>query len=325
MFSLSNNLYFYIIAILLSISYPLAIFIERISPNKVSRAFYAIAATWVGVLFLLFFVILAYIILSLFIHLPKLLSGEIIISLVVILTIYGLINGLFLKVRKITIPIEKLKKELKIVQLTDLHLGTIKNSSFFKKVINITNKLSPDLVVITGDLVDESAPLHKGMIKEINKVKAPIYFVTGNHEIYENVEKVLSIVKETKIRYLNGVVLFKDIQIIGIDYSESKDKKEIFNKLQRLNLEKPSILLYHAPLSLKELNKAKVSIHLAGHTHNGQVFPFNLFARLAFKHISGLHKLNETYQYISSGTGLWGPPMRIGSSNEITLIKLIKK
>jgi uncharacterized protein len=204
----------------------------------------------------------------------------------------------------------------------------MKDDAFLEKISRMTNKVNPDFTVITGDLVDGSAPLHKGMLSPINKIKSPVFYSTGNHEMYEGIDKVLKIVKETKIKYLgNKKIIFKGLQIIGIDYSDEKDYSDkLFSTiLKNLKIEKnkPSILLYHLPLKLEKLDKAGINLHLAGHTHNGQIFPFNLFAKLQFKYIYGLHKFGNANQYISSGTGLWGPPMRILSKSEIVLIKLV--
>lgn len=326
LFNLDNGKLLYLFTIFLAILYPLAMYVERKYPNKISRALYAVSATWLGILFLSFFFVIFYFIINLIFPLPRLLTGKIIITSVILLTIYGIINGWDIKIRKVNIKIKNLKNELKIVQLSDLHLGTMKNSAFLERVVNITNSLSPDIVVITGDLVDGSAPLHHGMIRAIDRIKVPIFYVTGNHEVYDGVSRVLKIIKDTKIRHIkNKKEIFNGIQIAGIDYL-GESKKKVFSALKKIKLDRkmPSILLYHSPISIRELEKVGINLHLAGHTHNGQIFPFNLLVKIAFRNSYGLFNRGNSYQYVTSGTGLWGPPMRIGSKSEIVLINLKK-
>jgi hypothetical protein len=121
---------------------------------------------------------------------------------------------------------------------------------------------------------------------------------------------------------------FKEVNFIGIDYSDSR--KEISSKLERikLNKNKTNILLYHAPMfKLRDLEKKGICLHLAGHTHDGQIFPFSLLVRLLYRYTKGLYKSKsgDSSVFVSSGTGTWGPPMRLGSYNEISLINLRKK
>ncbi|MBX4212191.1 metallophosphoesterase, partial [Candidatus Pacearchaeota archaeon] len=114
----------------------------------------------------------------------------------------------------------------------------------------------------------------------------------------------------------------KDIQIVGVDYSDSKGYLgEILPKIS-IDKNKPSILLYHPPASLDYIEKKGIGLQLSGHTHNGQIFPFNLFVKLIFPYVMGLYKGKEASIYVSPGTGTWGPPMRLGSRSEITLIHL---
>jgi predicted MPP superfamily phosphohydrolase len=211
--------------------------------------------------------------------------------------------------------------------MSDLHLGTIKNEKFLKKISTKINNLNPDIVLITGDLIDGTAPLSDNIIKKIDKIKSPIYYVIGNHEIYDGLERIIKIISKTKIKPLRDkAISFKGLQIIGLDYLEGVKLEDnlLETKLSRikLNKNKPSILLYHSPLNINKLNDLGIDLQLAGHTHGGQIFPFHLLVRLAFRNYRGLHKFKRTTQYISEGTGTWGPTMRVLSSSEIALINL---
>jgi len=90
----------------------------------------------------------------------------------------------------------------------------------------------------------------------------------------------------------------------------------------KIDMEKPSIMLYHLPREIKTVAKAGIGLQLSGHTHAGQMFPFNYLVRLMFKYMHGIYKYDGTYLHVSSGTGTWGPPMRLGSRCEITVIIL---
>jgi predicted MPP superfamily phosphohydrolase len=155
-------------------------------------------------------------------------------------------------------------------------------------------------------------------------LKAKTFFVTGNHESYlgiDNVEKVLS---STNVDFLEDrMAEYKGLQIIGMNFGESFNGPDL-SKV-KFDSSKPSVLLYHSPSGVEESSKAGISLQLSGHTHAGQIDPFNLILKLFYPAISGLHKFGNMYLYISPGTGTWGPPIRVGSLNEITVLNLIPK
>lgn len=317
-----NILYLWIV--LVTFSLPIAMYSERIFPNILSRIFYTLAVFWMGILLLTLCSLLIYEIISYFHPLPQ--AGIIISILVSALSIISIINASTIVVKEVEVPIKNLKNKITIVQLSDIHLGTIRNSGFLEKIIKKTNQLDPDIVMITGDLVEGNAGLYKNMFNDFNKLKAPIYFVTGNHEVYEGADKVYAILNDTKVKALrNEVVDFGDIQIIGVEFSEDKD--QLKKELEKLNIDetKPAVLMYHYPEGIEEAKKAKIDLQLSGHTHFGQIFPFNLLVMTRFKYIKGLYDLGSMFLHVSPGTGTWGPYMRLGSRNEITLIKLVAK
>ncbi len=164
------------------------------------------------------------------------------------------------------------------------------------------------------------------MFAPFNKLRAEIYFVNGNHETYEGINKVNELFNKSKITVLdNKVVPFDGIQFVGVTYSETKNHlKTILSKL-KLNESKPAILLYHAPDELKIAEKEGIDLQLSGHTHAGQIAPFNLITMLRYPRYRGLYNIGKMKLYVSPGTGTWGPYMRLGSKNEITLLKLTKK
>jgi len=323
LFNIKPGLIFYTLFILAVISYPLSTLGGRMVSNRIIRIFYIIASSWMGISFYLLTFIGIYWISSLFYNIPNEIAGIIIILLTLILSIYSFINSQYLVVKHIKIPLKHLKKDLKVVQLSDIHIGAIRNSSYMEKIVKKTNKLDPEIIFITGDLVDGSVRLNTTTFNAINKLKAPIFFINGNHEIYEGLDEVFRIFRKTNMKILRDELYeYNGIQIIGVEYSYKPNHlKKVISQL-KINPETPSILLYHLPRGLKIVANANIGLQLSGHTHAGQIFPFNYLAKLAFRYMHGIYTYNETYLYVSPGTGTWGPPMRLGSRCEITVINL---
>lgn len=137
--------------------------------------------------------------------------------------------------------------------------------------------------------------------------------------------EVLPIIKNTGVNIIdNEVVDFQGIQIVGVSYHMVPEHLE--QELSKLNLDKnkPTVLMYHEPRDSEVANKFGVDLMLSGHTHNGQLFPFNLFVLMVYPKIYGVYDIGDMILRVSSGTGTWGPPMRLGSNNEITFLDLKK-
>ena len=203
-----------------------------------------------------------------------------------------------------------------------------------KEVVDRVNTLNPDLIVITGDLVDGSTDKLLGEISSIKDLKAEmgVYFVTGNHEYYSGVLKWAYEIEKLGIKVLNNETVKINrgndfIYLSGVTDHEAKrfgkehaaDFKKTFSGLQE---GKKKILLAHQPIAVKEASEYGVDLVLSGHTHGGQIWPFNYLVYLQQPYLKGLYKFNNTKLYVTQGTGCWGPPMRLGSFNEITEIVL---
>lgn len=315
----------YSLIFLFSISYPAAAAIERNVSHIITRIFYTIASVWMGISFFLISLLLGYEILKFIFNIPPFTAGIGIMTIAFIISAYSIINSMFLETKEVEINIPHLKRDMKIVQLSDIHLGSIRNSGFMKKIVEKTNALNPDVVLITGDTADGSARLHPYMFNTIDNIKAPVFLGMGNHDFYEGLDNVLEVLKTTNVNVLRDeIVEFNGLQIIGVDYSlERNHLKKILSQIV-IDNSKPSILMYHVPTEVETANEYGINLQLSGHTHKGQLFPFNFLGRLAFPYFNGLYNYNGTQLYVSQGTGTWGPPMRLGSKNEITLIKLKK-
>ncbi len=315
----------YSLIFLFAISFPAAAVLERTVSHIITRALYTIASAWMGISFFILFLLLGYEILKFIFTIPPYTAGISIMAVASIMGAYAIINGLYLEIKEVDIKITSIKKDMRIVQLSDMHIGSIRNSGFIKKIVMKTNTLNPDIVLITGDTADGSAKLHPYMFNAINNLKCPVFLGIGNHDVYEGVENLIEVLNTTKIKVLrNEVIEFNGLQIIGVDYSFQRNHlKEILSQIQ-IDKSKPSILMYHVPTGVEAAAKAGINLQISGHTHKGQLFPFSLLGRLLFPYFNGLYNYNGTRLYVSQGTGTWGPPMRLGSRNEITLIKLKK-
>ncbi len=323
---IQRNVWFYTTIIALALSLPLMSIIERTIDGKVASVIYSVSTTWLGALFLLVCILSVYEIVRLFFKFDGKIAGLAIILIVLLLVLYGIINALFIKVNFVEVPIANLKEDMTVVQLSDIHVGTIHNSGYLKEIVEKTNSLDPDVVMITGDFVDGSGKITSKTVAPLNDIKADKFFSMGNHEIYEGLDYVSDLLKETDVKMLrNELVMYKGIQIIGIDHPEREfgNDNQIIKKL-KIDKDIPSILMYHPPSGIADAAAAGVSLQLSGHTHNGQIFPFNLITMLFYPRISGLYEKDGLKLHVSPGTGTWGPPMRIGSRSEITVLKLVK-
>jgi uncharacterized protein len=310
---------------LAALSFPAFSLLEKFNPTQFSMLLYGAASIWLGLVFLLLSILLVYEAGRFFIPLQPQAAAFAMTGIAAALCLYGIINALFLRLQTVDIPMPGLHQPLKIVQLSDIHVGTIHNSGFLTRIVDATNDLAPDLVLITGDLFDGIGPVNRHTVAPLAKLRAKAYFVIGNHERYDDMEKIQSILPAAGVEILrNRVVDFRGIQIVGVDAAQRDGEKgnPVVGTLP-LDRTRPSILMFHVPVGMDDAAKAGIKLQLSGHTHNGQLFPFTLFAKMLYPQVKGLYTISGMKLYVSPGTGTWGPPLRIGSSNEITLINLV--
>ncbi len=315
-----------ILIIVFTAAYPVAAILEGTLSNEFTRIIYTLSATWMGVALVLGYTLLAYEILNFIFDLPSFAAGIGVLVVASTISIYSIINSSYLNIKEIEIPIQNLERELKIAQISDTHIGPTRNSGFMKEIVKKIAPLNPDLVLITGDLVEGTVGLHPSMFDSTNNLKSKIFFVTGNHDIYGGLENVFETLKTTNINVLrNEMVEFEGLQIVGVGYSTQRNYLKTVLPGLKIDKSKPSLLMYHVPIEVEFANEAGIDLQISGHTHKGQIFPLNFFGKLVFPYFNGLYEYNGTQVYVSPGTGTWGPPMRSGSRSEITLINLKKK
>lgn len=324
MLGMEHNIWFWIIFLLSSTIFLIAMFLETKFKNYFTKFVSVLAFIWLGYLFIMLFVLLGYDIARLVFDIDTDLAGLVIITSVSLVTLFAAFNAQYVRIRTIEIPVIGIKKNLRIVQLTDLHIGAVHGADYLIKIVKRTNELKPNIVLITGDLADGPYLYTKQDFAALNEIKAPVYFTTGNHEYYAGIDYILSLIDTKRIVVLrNEKVVINDIQIIGFDDGLDTPTFDLLLKKIDINPKKFTILMYHRPTGLEIANKYGVNLMLTGHTHSGQFFPFTLFSRLVWKRHKGLYKCKNSYLYSSSGTGTWGPPLRLGSTSEITKIELI--
>lgn len=235
-------------------------------------------------------------------------------------------------VREVRLPTEGLPPALAgltVVQLSDVHIGPTLGADFLAEVVNRVNALNPDLVAITGDLVDgsleETAPLTlplRGL-----KARLGVVYVPGNHEYYHGGPAWFTHLSALGLKVLRnqGLTLGeaeKAFYVAGVDDPTSRrvggGGLDLKAALSQRPAGQATILLSHQPLGFEEAAADGVHLQLSGHTHGGQIFPFSLLVGLRYRFVAGLYKRGLSFLYVSRGTGYWGPPMRLGASSEIT-------
>jgi predicted MPP superfamily phosphohydrolase len=242
------------------------------------------------------------------------------------------------KLRRVEVPLENLPPELsglRILQITDLHVGPTIRRPFVEKVVRLATQAAPDLIVVTGDLADGRVRELEGEVAPLSRLRAPLgqYYVTGNHEYYWEggpwIEKVRELGFEP---LLNGhAVVRKDgaaFAIAGVPDPAAEHFGQAGPDLDRTFADIPAdafpkIFLCHQPKFAAEAEERGATLQISGHTHGGQFFPWTLVASWVHRFNYGLHRLGSMWIYVSRGTGYWGPPVRVGSPAELTLLELV--
>ena len=197
--------------------------------------------------------------------------------------------------------------------------------------VDMINAQRPDIVLIGGDLIDNSvAPLrYEHMEEELSKIYAPlgVYMVPGNHEYISGIEESEKFIAQTPIVLLKDsvAILPNQIQLIGRDDRHNKGRKTLGQLTANLDKSKPVILLDHQPYDLEKTEEAGVDLQFSGHTHRGQVWPMNWIVDHLFELSYGIKKIGNSTIYVSSGLSLWGPPFRIGTDSEMVVFNITFK
>ena len=320
--------------------------VAMIGRNKLSLRFlkiiYPIGTTWLAftIYFFLFFLVTDIIgLLNYWIHfLPENITlhfrqiqvyGASVV--IVIMLIFGYYKFTHPSVNIYNIKINKEageKKELRVIGISDIHLGLSIGKKRFSKYVDKINALKPDIILIAGDVIDNSTRLLnvEHLEDEINRMQAPLgmYMCLGNHDYRGGMDECLDFLKRTRINLLIDSVVHVDnsFWIIGRKDKSLGYRKPLKNLVAETAQSEPVFLLDHQPFHLADAEENEVDFQLSGHTHNGQLWPGNLIVNKIYEVGHGYKKKGNLHVYVSSGLALWGPLFRIGTESEIAMFNV---
>jgi len=257
-----------------------------------------------------------------------------------IITVYGAFEAINIRAESVALETARLdaqKDKLRIVQITDIHLGLMVGPQRLERILEIVKQARPDILISTGDLIDGDSSTLSRSIEMLKEVNPPLgkFAVTGNHEFYAGIERALAITREAGFKVLRqeSFTIPGIIRIAGVDDREESGTplpgntpgNTIDEKVLSPEAPEFTLFLKHRPV-VSRSTIGKFDLQLSGHAHRGQIFPFRLITKLFFPLDSGLYRLSEnSYLYASRGTGTWGPPIRFLSPPEVTIIDLVRK
>ena len=225
-------------------------------------------------------------------------------------------------------PLKGYQHSVKVVAVSDIHLGYGTSKDQLKEYVQLINNQKPDLILIGGDLIDNSIhPVREQkMEEELAKLHAPlgIYMIPGNHEYISGIEDSRNFIATTPVVLLQDsvVTLPNGLQLVGRDDSHNRKRLSLDSLVAETNPEFPVILLDHQPFNLDKAAESGVDLQFSGHTHSGQVWPMTLVVDRMFELSHGYKKRGNTHLYVSSGLSLWGPPFRIGTQSEMVVFNI---
>ena len=319
----------------LSMSFVAASLLAFRHTNAALRAFYRAAAVWLGLLSFLFVAAVS----SWIIFGVARLAGldlnfhrivELLFGVAVVAGLYGVFNAGWTRITRTTVRLANLPEAWrgrKAALISDVHLGHVRNGSFLRRMVAKILREEPDAIFIAGDLYDGTAIDAGRAAEPLNKLTAPhgVYFVAGNHEQFGDDSKYLNAITAAGVRVLsNEKVEVDGLQIIGVPYRNATQHGHLASVLDsiRLDRDRASILLTHAPDYPEIAEAAGVSLQLSGHTHVGQFIPWSWMARRIYRQfVYGLSRIGKMQVFTSSGAGTWGPPLRLGSNPEIVVLQ----
>ncbi len=333
---------FFITALIgiLALSFLVGRILERYTVCAASNFLIWIGALWLGMFMYLFFGFIIVDSIHGIFHIwnkthnfQKSAYSIVIIASIIIISA-GYINARTPHVKEISIVINKFSeiKNLRIAYASDIHLGSIIANSRLQKLVSLINNAKPDIIIFGGDILDEDIKpvLENNLGELLVQLKATygVIAVPGNHEYIGGIQKALNYIKNHNIRILRDEVLtIGGIQIIGRDDRSKaaftgKARLPLKELVQQVDTSKPVVVIDHQPFALSHTASYPVDLLLSGHSHHGQLFPFNFITKKLYEISWGYSSINNTHVYVSSGYGTWGPPIRTNSYAEIVIFNL---
>jgi predicted MPP superfamily phosphohydrolase len=343
--------------VLAAVGVPAAVILSRGRSHTVAgQAAIWSAYIWLGVMFLLFTAVLATDVGRLLVAIARRISSNGVvdaqrrtfIARIAAGAIAAIVSGLSVvairsalapvEVRRVRVRLARLPRAqhgLTIVQITDLHVGPTIGREVVEDIVTRTNALTPDIVAITGDLVDGSVAELRAAVAPLANLRARhgVFFVTGNHEYFSGAEAWLNELPRLGIRVLGNERVSigegdASFDLGGIEdrsahrYGGLSPEAALARALDGRDPKRELVLLAHQPRSMLDAAAFGVGLQISGHTHGGQIWPFGFLVRLQQGFFPGLHRHGDAQIYVSRGTGYWGPPMRLAEPAELTHLTL---
>ena len=334
-----------VIFIFLAVSFIASVFLERANVIALGRPLSWIGSFWLAAFVYLLLIIVSIDLLRLINHFVPFFPAFIrtnqgraarfaaidVITITALMVLYGFINAHLIRLRTFDIAIHKYageRKTLNIVMASDIHLSSIIGRARIDHIVDKINSLSPDIVLLPGDIVDGdlNPVIHQNLGESLRQIKAPlgVYAVTGNHEYIGGVEPACQYITEHGITLLRDSAVFidKSFYVVGREDRSARNRSSLEKLMENIDKKYPIILMDHQPFHLEEAEKNGVDLQFSGHTHHGQMWPFNYITDMVYELAYGYIKKNSTHIYVSSGVGTWGPPIRIAADPEIVKVRL---
>lgn len=333
----THGMVFKILFVLMALIVPMGLAFSRSTEGNLAVFAETIALSWLGIIFIFFSVSLVLGITEIIAGALtgsnfKLLFGVTGIALTVIFSILGFYGALKTpEVKVINASVKGFPAELKglkMVQLTDLHLSATVPLGLLERTVEEVKALEPDLLVITGDFIDsgfnyveEAIDLFKEITPKYGK-----YTIYGNHEFYTGIDKAKDFMEKAGFVILRhgNVKLANKLYLVGVDDIKTAHVRKEDIDFSFKGIEKNSAVIYlsHQPLMTEDAVRNGAGLMLSGHTHRGQIFPFNFLVKMVYPYFYGMYDVDGMKLYVSSGTHYWGPPLRLFLPSEIVMFVL---
>lgn len=266
----------------------------------------------------------------------KLIAAGSVVTVVALLLLVGHVNALFPRIRTLDLTVTGKASEMKglrIVAVSDIHLGSIVGRSRVNRIVSMINSLEPDVVLLPGDIVDEDlAPvISRNLGEALRNIESRfgVFAVTGNHEYIGGVEPASAYLMDHNIIMLRDqtVKVNDSFFLVGredrsLGRFNGGRRKDLSELMKEVDCKLPVILMDHQPFGLSEAARYGIDLQLSGHTHYGQLWPVNYIVEQVYEVAWGYRKIDGTHYYVSNGAGTWGPPVRLGNRPEIVQIRL---
>lgn len=324
-----EDIYLILLTVIFAVLRIVPMLFEEKKSRPITRFLDHICAFWIFLSLFVFFALVLIYTASIFLRVPIDLI-IILLSLVVLITVYSYWHAHKIIVHEKTIELDNINEDIDMVHLSDVHFGSIRHKKIIKDISDNIAWLDCDLVVISGDLADGSCVVEEDDFLALRDVDVPIVFTAGNHDFYPGIENVYRACEKAGIIILdNEGMEFKDLNIFGLTFS--------FDEIEKLSLEelsnfiddaKVNIINYHVPRNWEEFSRLGFDIQLSGHTHGGQFYPVTWIGNMFFYN-EGLFKKNiggkNRYLHVTTGVGSMDYPFRWGTDSELVLLRLRRK